>query len=89
MAITVTIRKTLMIQPELSLCKCCTGRVSREAIYCPHCGQPKPTSGQESWAEEVRNLVNQGNKIEAIKRVREATGMGLKEAKNYVDTRER
>ncbi|HEU5097444.1 MAG TPA: ribosomal protein L7/L12 [Roseiflexaceae bacterium] len=30
-------------------------------------------------------LAAQGNKIEAIKRYRELTGVGLKEAKDYVD----
>ncbi len=35
--------------------------------------------------DEVRVLVAQGNKIAAIKLVREQTGMGLKEAKDYVE----
>jgi ribosomal protein L7/L12 len=34
---------------------------------------------------EIRSLVAAGDKIEAIKRVRQLTGMGLKEAKDYVD----
>jgi large subunit ribosomal protein L7/L12 len=35
---------------------------------------------------EVRALLAAGNKIAAIKRVRELTGMGLKAAKDYVDS---
>lgn len=35
--------------------------------------------------EEIRRLVAQGNKIQAIKRVRDLSGLGLKEAKDYVD----
>ena len=35
--------------------------------------------------EAVRALLDSGNKIEAIKRVREQTGLGLKEAKDLVD----
>ena len=35
--------------------------------------------------DEVRALALQGNKIQAIKRYRELTGAGLKEAKDYVD----
>lgn len=35
--------------------------------------------------DEIRQLVASGNKIAAIKRVREQTGMGLKEAKAYVE----
>ena len=34
---------------------------------------------------EVYALAHQGKKIEAIKRYRELTGVGLKEAKDYVD----
>ncbi len=35
---------------------------------------------------EVYSLLARGRKIEAIKKVRELTGMGLKEAKDYVDS---
>lgn len=35
---------------------------------------------------EVRDLIDREGKIPAIKRLREATGMGLKEAKEYVDS---
>ena len=35
--------------------------------------------------DEVQHLVAQGNKIEAIKLIRERTGLGLKEAKDLVD----
>lgn len=38
---------------------------------------------------EVRTLIAHGNKIAAIKRVRDMTGLGLKEAKDYVDAIER
>ena len=39
--------------------------------------------------EAVRALLDAGNKIEAIKRVRQQTGLGLKEAKDLVDEMER
>ncbi len=35
--------------------------------------------------EEIRAILASGRKIEAIRRLREETGMGLKEAKDYVD----
>ena len=35
--------------------------------------------------EDLRELVRQGNKIEAIKLLRERTGLGLAEAKAFVD----
>ncbi len=34
---------------------------------------------------ELRPLISEGKKVEAIKKLREFTGMGLKEAKEYVD----
>jgi len=36
-------------------------------------------------SEGVRRLVRQGKKIEAIKRYREETGVGLAEAKSVID----
>jgi len=36
-------------------------------------------------SDEVKKLVKQGKKIEAIKLIREQTGLGLKEAKDLVD----
>ena len=39
----------------------------------------------QELGNEVHHLVAQGEKIEAIKRVRERTGLGLKEAKDIVD----
>lgn len=38
-----------------------------------------------STADEIAALVRQGNKIEAIKLLREASGLGLKEAKDFLD----
>jgi ribosomal protein L7/L12 len=47
---------------------------------------PSPATTEFSDLDsEVRQLVSQGNLIEAIRLVRERTGMGLKEAKDYVD----
>lgn len=40
----------------------------------------------ESEKNYAERLVESGNKIEAIKYVRERTGMGLVEAKNYVES---
>lgn len=42
-----------------------------------------------SFEYEVRDLLRQGNKIEAIKRYREQTGTGLAEAKRAVEDMER
>lgn len=45
-----------------------------------------PTSLAEPGMAEVRELLASGNKIEAIKRVRELSGLGLKEAKDFVES---
>ena len=50
---------------------------------------PRTMSGDAAADPEVRALLAGGNKIAAIKRVRELTGMGLKEAKDYVEALER
>jgi hypothetical protein len=39
--------------------------------------------------EEIRELIRQNRKIDAIKLVRERTGLGLKEAKDAVEALER
>ncbi|MEV6942465.1 ribosomal protein L7/L12 [Streptomyces sp. NPDC051172] len=46
-----------------------------------HLGLTEP----EPWSDEVNALVRDGRKIQAIKVYREATGAGLKEAKEAVD----
>jgi ribosomal protein L7/L12 len=48
---------------------------------------PRPVGEpSETWASvTVRNLVLQGKKIEAIKVLRDETGLGLREAKDIVD----
>jgi len=47
---------------------------------------PRPmTTALSPLDHHVRKLAAEGNKIEAIKAVREHTGLGLKEAKDYVE----
>lgn len=79
--------------PVLTSCRCCGGRVSNEAQTCPHCGQPKPareaTTAVMDQMESARAALRDGRKIEAIKIVRETTGLGLKEAKDLVESWER
>ena len=49
----------------------------------PLSGQAAPTASTD--LSDVHLLAQQGQKIEAIKRLRQLTGVGLKEAKDYVD----
>jgi ribosomal protein L7/L12 len=67
---------------------------AKEAVELIEAGKPpkpgEPASlGDDQALQEVSSLVRQGRKIEAIKRYREATGLGLKEAKDAVDALER
>jgi hypothetical protein len=70
----------------LGYCRCCSGKVSREAVTCPHCGQPSPYQFGDDGYGEARAQLKQGNKITAIKLVREKSGMGLAEAKAFVES---
>ncbi|WP_315118891.1 ribosomal protein L7/L12 [uncultured Clostridium sp.] len=45
-----------------------------------------PDTVKENIDIELKSLISQGKKIEAIKRYRIVTGVGLKEAKEYVDS---
>jgi Ribosomal protein L7/L12 C-terminal domain len=78
---------------KLGVCKTCKGMVSDQATSCPHCGQPWPYvsagSTEDPRLNEARQLAGNGRKIEAIKLVRDATGLGLKEAKEMVDSWDR
>ncbi|WP_458461474.1 ribosomal protein L7/L12 [Paenibacillus sp.] len=51
----------------------------------PYTSQPGPTD----LDQELLALIQQGKKIMAIKRLREARGLSLKEAKDYVDSLDR
>jgi len=48
-------------------------------------GLQDSVTDQQPWQQEARRLAGTGQKLRAIKVVREATGMGLKEAKEYVE----
>ena len=67
---------------------------AKEAVELIEAGKP-PKADSGAAIGDVRallavaDLVAGGNKIEAIKRYREATGLGLKEAKDAVDALER
>jgi ribosomal protein L7/L12 len=67
---------------------------AKEAVELIEAGRPPKTEsgaviGDDRALHAVSALVAKGNKIEASKRYREATGLGLKEAKDAVDALER
>lgn len=68
---------------KLGPCRTCQKEVSSDARSCPHCGQPFPFL---AGLEAAEGLFRAGRTIDAIKSVRQATGLGLKEAKDIVDS---
>lgn len=81
-------------------CPYCGGSIPLSAAKCTACGAmlpnaPVPASGapaddqaRSALNAEVLRVLNADGKIPAIKLIRERTGYGLKEAKDYVEVLE-
>ena len=65
-------------------CRNCNYDVHPSIGQCPHCGAPmdKPTADVE---QQVRSLLDQGQKIAAVKLYKDQTGVGLAQAKQAVE----
>ena len=68
-------------------CLACGRSTSETARACEYCGSSLilPIQSNPALAQRVKHLVADGQKIEAIKLLREATGLGLAEAKQAVE----
>jgi ribosomal protein L7/L12 len=66
-------------------CRNCNYDVHPSIGQCPHCGAPmdKPNADLE---QQVRLLLDQGQKIAAVKLYKDQTGVGLAEAKQAVES---
>ena len=78
-------------------CVRCQKNVAANAERCSHCGawqfpqeERHPSYSElpsaETFEDEIRSLLNKGQKIEAISRYRRRTGAGLAAAKTAVET---
>lgn len=74
-------------------CRFCHQDNPGTSVECTHCGAtlPRPQVPDTATPElekQIQDLLAHGKKIEAIKRLREETGAGLKEAKDAVEAME-
>ena len=53
----------------------------KDFVYAANISNPK----KAGWKDQCKTMVDGGRKIEAIKLCREETGMGLMEAKDFVE----
>ena len=73
----------------MAFCLHCGERLPDGSARCSACGAPAEQSQPVPAAEHIEALVSDGRMIEAIKAYREATGAGLKEAKDAVEAWQR
>lgn len=73
----------------MTACQFCDFEAPAGATHCPSCGAELPVhaapENRPSLETELLALLDTGNVIGAIKRHREATGMGLAESKRLVE----
>jgi ribosomal protein L7/L12 len=76
----------------MTKCRFCDHNVPLGTYLCPNCGAPVDTTTPqvvEDLEQQVRSLLGQGQKIEAIKLYKGQTGASLMESKNAVEAIQR
>ena len=69
----------------MNLCPKCNSEIPTGVRSCPNCGLDLAMTIDRSVQDQIRSVLLEGKKIEAIKIYREATGLGLKESKHAVE----
>jgi len=72
-----------MKKPKKATCRFCKSPVN-DIRTCKKCGKSDPLGIED----EIRSLVAEGKKIEAISKVVKMSGLGLRVSKDYVDSLE-
>ena len=72
-------------------CRFCDHNVPLGTYLCPNCGAPvdTATAQTEDLEQQVRSLLGQGQKLEAVKLYKNQTDVTLLEAKNAVESIQR
>lgn len=72
-------------------CQLCKMEITTGTTSCPYCGVSLPDSEPVTpdLEQQVRSLLAQGKKLEAVKIYKNEVGCGLKEAKDAVEALER
>ena len=68
-------------------CRFCDHNVPLGTTRCPNCGAPvdTATAQTEDLEQQVRSLLGQGQKLEAVKLYKDQTGASLRQAKEAVE----
>ena len=73
-------------------CRFCDHKIPAGTYLCPNCGAPVVTAtpqATDDLEQQVRSLLGDGKKLEAVKLYKEQTDVSLLEAKNAVEAIQR
>lgn len=72
---------------QTPVCRFCNNGIDASDNFCRHCGaKAQAAASVETGVDaDIKSLIAAGRIIEAVKVIRERTGMGLKEAKDLAE----